>query len=269
MPVRDRRAFLASPPADLVLVERTFAFWQSAGGVHGTVLWGRPDERDITAMVACWDMHLGSARGKDPVLTDLRALEAVDLLAFQSFVRTFLARNPIWTQLAGPQAMLHDGGLASATVLGGLQIATRGYTLGTFDDVREALTWLGRPELVEPYESLRAGLLGAPDIVRRVRVALDTDEAMPSTAELARRLGVSVRSLQRHLREAGTTLRAVRLEHVVTRVERLLEGTELDLAAIAALVGVGSASRLVALFRHARGTTPGAFRAARASRAAE
>lgn len=126
-------------------------------------------------------------------------------------------------------------------------------------------------ELVEPYESLREGLLGAPDIVRRVRVALDTDEGMPSTVELARQLGVSVRSLQRHLREAGTTLRAVRVEHVVARVERLLEGTELDLGAIAALVGVGvgSASRLVGLFRHARGTTPGAFRAACASRAAE
>ena len=68
--------------------------------------------------------------------------------------------------------------------------------------------------------------------------------------------------------DAGTTLHAVRVAHVVERVERLLEGTELDLGAIARMVGIGSASRLIELFRRMRGTTPGAFRASRTQRTA-
>jgi AraC-like DNA-binding protein len=59
---------------------------------------------------------------------------------------------------------------------------------------------------------------------------------------------------------AGTSLRAERARHVVRHAERLLEGTNLDLDAIAASIGLGSPSRLVALFRRVHRVTPGAFR---------
>lgn len=220
-------------------------------------------------MSSCWDSHLTSCRGDDPTLTDIRELVTVDLLTFERFVRTLLERKSHWTKLAGRQAMLHSGGIASATVLGALQLAARDYELRAFDDTTEALTWLGRPELAPEYDALWHELLDPPEIVRRVRATLEAEERSLATDELAQRLGLSTRSLQRHLAAAGTSLRSVRVEHVVARAERLLEGTALDLDAIAAMVDVGSAARLVALFRSARGITPGAYRASRAVGATE
>ncbi len=253
--------FFETPVVDLVLVRRTFAFWQSSQRVHGTVMWGRPNEDDVSAMCDVWDAHIQSPFGRDPTLTDIRGLESVDLLAFERLMRTFADRGSVWSVHAGPQAIVHAGGLAGAAILGALQLVGSGYELSSFDASGPALAWVGHPEVEPDYAALRAALLDAPDIVRRVRAVLDENPQAASADALARRLGLSVRSLQRHLANAGTSVRAERMQHVVARAERLLEGTELDLGAIAAMLEIGSAAHLVSVFRSVRGTTPGAFRA--------
>jgi AraC-like DNA-binding protein len=83
------------------------------------------------------------------------------------------------------------------------------------------------------------------------------------TAEAAKALGLSQRTLQRRLEEAGSSLRAERDHHLSRHIEHLLGGTDLDLDAIAATVGLCSASHLVSHFRSTHGTTPGAWRAQR------
>jgi AraC-like DNA-binding protein len=256
---------VAACDADLVLVRRTFAFWQASRRVHGTIMWGRPSEDDVIAMANVWDAHITSPFGADPTLTDIRGLEAVDLLAFERLVRTFGERRQAWTKRAGQQAILHAGGLTGAVILGALQLAASGYELASFDSQDAAFGWIARAEVGPSYTLLRASLLDAPDVVRRLRAALDEDPGTRSANELARKLGLSVRSLQRHLASEGTSLRAERMRHVVVRAERLLEGTELDLTAIAAMLELGSPARLVTLFRSVRGTTPGAYRAQRQS----
>lgn len=253
--------FFETPVVDRVLVRRTFAFWQSSHRVHGTVMWGRPNEDDVIAMCDVWDTHMRSPFGRDPTLTDIRALESVDLLAFERLMRTFAERGSVWTAHTGPQAIVHAGGLAGAAILGALQLVGSGYDLRAFDAPGPALAWLDAKEVEPDYGSLRASLLDAPDIVRRVRAVLDEAPQAASADTIARRLGLSVRSLQRHLSNAGTSVRAERMHHLVTRAERLLEGTELDLGAIAAMLELGSAAQLVSMFRSVRGTTPGAFRA--------
>ncbi|UJR86855.1 helix-turn-helix domain-containing protein [Sandaracinus amylolyticus] len=264
-PAPDIERFLGAP-ADLVLVRRSFAFWESRERVHGTVMWGRPTELDVEEMCGVWDAHVRSPRGSDPTLTDIRGLESIDVLAFDRLLRVFAEHRAVWTARTGPQAILHGGGFSGAVILGALQLVGQGYRIGAFDSARAALAWLGAPQVEDDFELLRASLVEAPDIVRRVRVTLDDQPHALSARDLARKLGLSVRSLQRHLAAAGTSIREERIRHVVARAERLLEGTELDLAAIAAMLGLGSAARLVTLFRSVRDTTPGAFRRERAPR---
>ncbi|MCU0671443.1 MAG: AraC family transcriptional regulator [Myxococcota bacterium] len=255
---------LVAAPGDAVIVRRSFCLWQSHRRAHGTILWGRPDEDDVAELCAIWDEHLRTPFGADPTVADVRAVQSVDLLAFERLSRTFVERRAEWTARTGPQAIVHRFGLAGASILGMLQLVGQGYRLRAFDVVGEAFEWLERSEVLASYEALRIALLGEADVVRRLHAVLEAEPRL-GTAELARRLGLSVRSLQRHLAMAGTSLRAERARHVVRHAERLLEGTELDLDAIAASIGLASSSRLVALFRRVHRVTPGAFRRERRS----
>ena len=250
-----------SDPGSRVVVRRAFCAWETVDA-RGSIAWGKPTEDDIVEMCETFDASIRSHPSR-PTILDVRAIDSVSVLAFDRFVRILGERGSDWRAHAGRQAIVHGGGFSGALILGALQLTARGFQLGAFDDPREAFAWAGVPGREPEVARLRASLVEIPDVVRRVRVALDESERPLPLGALARKVGVSARSLQRHLAAAGTSMRAERARHLVARAERLLEGTDLDLTAIAAMLGLSSAARLVALFRDARRTTPGAWRRAR------
>lgn len=260
--VTELTAFFGEP-ARRYVVRRSFAYWQAERRVFGIILWGKPDEVDVDAICAAHEV------GADPLfrghtsLVDLRALESVDLLAFGRLLAYLKKRRDAWSPMVSRQAVLHGGGFAHATVAGMFQFLRPGHPVVYFDDPVAAYDAVGAPDVRADVEELRESLLGTPSIVRRVRAALEDLPSEAGIGEVARRLGMSARSLQRHLRAAGRSLRSERQAHIVRVSERLLESTELDLGAIAARAGASSASHLVMLFHQHHGTTPGALREAR------
>lgn len=246
-----------------VAVRRAFCAWETVDA-QGSITWGKPTEDDVVEMCDAYGEALRRVPSR-PVIFDIRAIDSVNVLAFERFVRILGERGSEWRASAGRQVVVHSGGFSNALLLGALQLGARGFQLAAFEDLREALAWAGVPHRESELTALRASLLDVPDVVRRVRVALDEAERPLPLGALARKVGVSARSLQRHLAAAGTSMRAERARHLVVRAERLLEGTDLDLTAIAAMLGLSSAARLVALFRDARRTTPGEWRRARAA----
>ena len=247
-------------PARRYVVFRSFAYWQLERRVFGIVLWGRPDERDVDEMCAAHEV------GADPLfrghtsLVDLRALQSVDLLAFERLLSYLVRRRDAWSPNVSRQAVLHKGGFAHAAIIGMFQFLRPGHPVSFFDDAAAAYDAVGASEAQSDVEALRLELLGVPDVVRRVRSALESLPAQAEPAEVARALGMSTRSLQRRLADCGTSLSDERQRHLVHTSERLLESTELDLGAIAGQVGASSASHLVTLFRAHHGITPGEFR---------
>lgn len=254
-------AFFGSP-ARRVVVHRCFAYWQAERRAFGSVIWGRPDETDVDRMCAAHEV------GADPLfrghtsLVDIRALESVDLLAFRRLLAHLVKRRDAWSPNVSRQVVLHGGGYAHAVVLGMFKMLRPNHHVLFEDDAARAFEAVGAEDVRAELETLRLGLLGLPDVVRRVRGALDVLGRGASGASVARALGTSVRSLQRRLTDAGTTLGAENQLHLMREVERLLEFTALDLEAIAAQVGTSSASHLVTLFRRHRGMTPGEYRQA-------
>jgi len=254
------------PPAHRYVVRRSFAYWQAERRVFGIMMWGRPEEQDVLEMAAAHEV------GADPLfrghtsIVDVRGLEAVDALAFETLLAYLKKRREAWSPNVAQQAVLHRGGLAHASVAGMFQFLNPSHPVRFFEDPVLAFEAVGAADVREELEALRGQLLALPDAVRRVRAALDTMPPDAGFAELARRLGTSMRSLQRHLAECGTSLRAERQLAIVRGAERLLETTDLDLEAIAAQAGASSASHLVTLFRQHRGITPGVFRAERRAR---
>lgn len=261
--VPDLAAFYG-PLARCYTVGRSFAYWHTEHHAFGMIIWGRPDESDVDRMLAAHAVGADPKFAPHTSLVDVRALEFVNILSFERHLSELRKRRDAWSPTVSRQAVLHRGGIAHATVVGMFQFLNPAHPVAFFEEPGAAYAHIEASHVMEEVEAIRAELIGTPDIVRRVQSAL---EALPPNADgesVAHRIGMSVRSLQRQLAVAGSSLRKERQRYVLRASERLLEHTELDLDAIAAQVGVSSASQLVALYRSVRGTTPGSVRKSRA-----
>jgi len=101
-------------------------------------------------------------------------------------------------------------------------------------------------------------------LVKRALLAMQQSmEAPLGVTELAGRLGVSRRKLERHFAEAlGMTPREADRKIRLAQVRHLLRRSERSVAQVAAETGFCDASHLIRVFREAEGTTPEAWRAA-------
>lgn len=105
--------------------------------------------------------------------------------------------------------------------------------------------------------------LSTPDpLVRKALNLMQQSLDMPSTVEeLAARLEVSRRKLERHFREAlGMAPAAADKRLRLAQARFLLEGGERSVTQIAADTGFCDASHLIRVFREAEGITPEAYR---------
>jgi AraC-like DNA-binding protein len=250
-------------PARRFFAGRSFCYWQDGTRAFGTVMWGRPLESDIAAMIPFFEIGVDPRFAGHCSFVDCRAIESIDVLAFGKLLAYLVARRHAWGPNVGRQAVLHPDGFVGVMVAGALHVARPPYPFACFHGSgHDAFVWGGVADLHASVEALRESLIATPEITRRVRSLL-RERGLAGAAEVARALGLSQRTLQRRLEEAGTTFRAERDRHASEEIERLLAGTELDLDAIAAAVGLSSASHLVAHFRATHGVTPGAWRAER------
>lgn len=259
----DPSAFTGEP-ARRHFVGRCFCFWQDEERAFGTIVWGRPMEPDIAVMTRLFEVGGDPRFAGHASIVDVRGLEAVDVLAFDALLGYLVSRAPAWASNVRRQALVHAGGFAGAVVAGALGVARFSHPVAAFEnDDAAAFSWCALSALAPEVRALRASILETPEIVRRVRAVLRARGQALGVDALAEALGISARSLQRRLEEAGTSLRAERKRHLAREIERLLEGTDLDLTAIAAQVGLRSASHLVTSFQQSHGMTPTAWRAAR------
>lgn len=97
-------------------------------------------------------------------------------------------------------------------------------------------------------------------------IALELLDGMPKLRDLARRLRVPARSLQRRLAEAGSSFAALRDGLLRRRSEDLLEKTALPLTEIALEMGYADLAHFSRAFRGWTGAPPGAWRAAARTR---
>lgn len=97
---------------------------------------------------------------------------------------------------------------------------------------------------------------------RRVRdlVTTSLSEGVPLLSDVATRLAMSGRTLQRRLTEQGLSFQALVDESRRKLAQRLLRKTELSLTEVAFMTGFSEQSALTRAFKRWVGQTPGAFR---------
>ena len=254
--------FLADPLGRYCVGRRHLVFAHSET-LLGFASWGRPDVEDVRELLNL--CQIGLRPGIPPYrwLVDLRGLELIEPATFGLFVDYTRRNGEALRRAIVRQAQLSPDGLVGAVIAGFARIAKLTYPDRVFWHVEEAMEWLDvepetGAELLAELEAVRSEARETYTLVAQLRRELDGSGSVPLHAA-ARRLGLSPRSLQRALREAGTTYRAELDAFRVRRAQELLRGDR-NVTWIAAEVGFSSAQHFATAYRRAMGETPSEWR---------
>ena len=199
--------------------------------------------------------------GPFELLHDLSEVADVDASAFtyaEMFIRHFGDALAARTRRL---AVVRPSGLAGAAFSG----IYHDWIQPRFDaklcsDRGEAYVWLDidgedRREL----EALREAF-SQPELLRRLRAALAADLRQATVERIARSLSISVRSLQRHMAECGTSFSdELAAARVLAAEVLLIHGTS-KIEAIARDIGFRSPAAFTSMFGRIRGESPTSFR---------
>ncbi len=163
-------------------------------------------------------------------LVDLRGLELVEPATFALFLEHTRKNGDALGRNVVKQAQLRPDGIVGAVIAGFSRVARLSYPDRVFGEVDEALDWLEleRAEglaLLAELEAIRRESREGHEVVARLQRELDWRGGL-AIEDAASRLGMSTRSLQRALREAGTTYRGELDAFRIRRAQDLLRRDE-------------------------------------------
>jgi AraC-like DNA-binding protein len=260
---RDTLAGFAEAPTGRYVAGATFAHFCAEPTVWGVLLWGRPTREDIAALVGSLALELGPPAEPHGSVVDCSRLESVDAAAFgvlDAYVRSHL--EPLARQVTR-LALVRPEGIAGAVVAGFFEVLPRPYPVQVFAAAEPALAWVEAREpaaLAATLDAVHRAATGSAPIVVALAALLDRHLVGMSVTGAAKELGLSERTLQRRLSEAGTSfldeLNAARLR----AAQRLLVDSDAPITTIALEVGCATPQHFSALFRRATGLTPSEWR---------
>jgi AraC-like DNA-binding protein len=136
------------------------------------------------------------------------------------------------------------------------------FPVGMFAEPVDALAWLDAPpSLAVELEYLQAAALHTTPLLRDMRAQLRGRLRGAALATVAAALGLSARSLQRKLREHGTSFQRELNRLRVEEAQQLLVDSDATVTEIAMAVGSASVHHFGTLFRRFTGVTPTQWRA--------
>jgi AraC-like DNA-binding protein len=265
-PAASIEEFLAAPVGRWIS-GKSFVIWVLSPTLAGSVYFGRPTDEDFPALLRLspLPLHPGFAAPFDAVI-DCARLEGLSASSFEMLTRHLGEIGGVSERIRRV-AIVRPENMTGAT-LGGLfyELVQTRFRAGLFSDPVEAYRWLGRKNVDDERQRVEEGLaeaLGMPEVLRNLRDWLAANLDDPNVAAAARALGLSPRSMQRHLQTAGTSFRGEIDRARVRAAEAFLVDSDDKLEAIARQVGCSSLSHFSTLFRRTTGETPSDFRTRR------
>lgn len=252
-------------PIGSYLTGENFLHWYATPELCGFTVWGRPGEPQIHRLTQVLDVELAPAL-PHVSLVDASRLEAPDSNGLSVLVKYMMPRIAGFSQTVKRQALVRPEGMAGAVVGGFYSLVSSGYPTRAFADPQEALAWLGRPEaesraLLNELNGLVTQLMGQSPLLGELHRVLRTRLVEAHLADVARELGMSERTLQRRLRESGTSFQAELNTVQVRTAQSLLLESDAKLTSVAVEVGCASLQHFSSLFRKMTGESPSAWRA--------
>jgi len=248
-------------PVGAFVVGASWLAWCAGPDLGGTVVWGRPSERDADELSRVWEYDR-ALPGRFDVVSDLSRLAAVEPRSFERLVSYVAGRRDEYDRRVRRHALVRPAGLEGAAVAGfNLLIAPR-FEWAAHATAAEAFAWLGRGdgERVRVAVEARATEAAGADLTVSSLRALLARTPQLEAAAAAAALRLPLRTLQRTLAAAGTSFRDEVARARVDVARQLIAATDDKLDAIARRVGLASATQLARLFQRLTGRPPSAFR---------
>ena len=260
---RDPLAFFADCRGK-VLRRTHFAYLGASDSLVSPIMWGHIGKRDIAELLEALIASGRRAVQRDAIV-QMQAVEGIEEEALRdvaAFMQQTAARGSAVTMR---EAVVRPGGTMGMIVAGFYEVVAPLYPVkmcATLDDALDGLAVdaTTREWLVHHSEEERQRGLQTNDLAYRLREYLATHVRDVSLATAAAELKVSLRTLQRRLRDAGIRFDDELGRARLAAAKNLLLRTEHDLKRIGLEVGCVSPSRLSQLFRALEGTTPTAWR---------
>ena len=259
----DPGAFLRSDMCGY-LSGRGWMVWRLTPSIGGMVLWGHQSEEQASEIVRVCSEGLGALSSLDPAvpftaLLDLRHAGSIDLSAFAVFHAWLIDVNKQHSGLR--VVLLCEPSPESATLLGLVQMSAPRIVLAAgVEALGPILEDAGAPKALMARIDCTIEKLMEPSPIASLRDTLSRGQAMLSLTTAARKLGMSVRSLQRALEREGTTFERERAQVRKGIFEALVSDQSVKIDAVAASLGFGSVRAFSTAFRRAVGVSPRAFR---------
>jgi AraC-like DNA-binding protein len=251
--------FLADPIGSQ-LVTKHFAYWYPHAHMTGFALWESPDEQVIKQLNRVMDVVL-SSRVQHISLVDMGLLRGADPTAFRAMAEYLASRWEAFGERIAKQALVRPRGFAGAVVAGFYEVVTPSFPVHVCSALEEALAWLdiaAEPDVCAAVLASREAAQHTHPFVRELRLTLRTETWSADLPAIARKLGVSVRTLQRRLTQLDTTFQSeVQSARLEAAQSMLTEGV--NLTRIAQELGFCSLQHFSTLFRKHYGQSPRAW----------
>jgi AraC-like DNA-binding protein len=252
---------MAQAPVGKYTAGETWLHFCAAPALWGVILWGRPNEQHAEQLGRSLVLELAPPAQPHASIIDASRIEGGDPRAFGAANRYLTAHKKKLSAQVTRLALVRPSGLDGALVAGAYDVLTRPYPVQVFADAGEAVAWCGANVDPATLARMHAEASSTPTEVGALRALLDENlEGLP-IASAAKRLGMSDRSLQRKLADAGTTFKDELADARVRAAKRLLVESDSPLTTIAFDVGCGSLQNFSALFRRRTGDSPSGYRA--------
>jgi AraC-like DNA-binding protein len=251
----------ARDPVGSFVAGETYVHFCATPKLWGVILWARPSERDAVQLGRSLVLELGPPAEPHASIVDARRLQGADPGAFQAAGRYLMRHRAALATWVRRLALLRPSGISGAIVAGAYDVLPRPYPVRLFTDAAAALAWLGSPAAsAAMVEQLYASASRTPPVLGSLRGLLDGHLLGMAIDQAARALGVSERTLQRRLREAGTTFKDELADAKIRAAKQMLLDGASALTTVALDVGCASLQHFSALFRRRTGESPSAFR---------
>jgi AraC-like DNA-binding protein len=256
------RAFLRDPVGRWVVASPTMIVFCAAKDLCGCTAWGRPSREDTARLLEVFGgfRHPSIAPRFDVVL-DGRAIEGIDPEALQALIAWLDAcKSELAARVRVQYGVIADS-LVGVTLAGILPVLGDTHAFRVVHDPKDAFRALspaGEAIAEEVYAAVGVAR-GTPRELRELRDLLHARAGGATIQSAARALRVSVRTLQRLLRERGTTFRDEVRDARFDAARELLVHGDAKVAAIAGRVGL-SENALARLVRDKTGATPAELR---------